>query len=584
MNSNATKTPFQLYFRLLKNYPGNTLLFAGCTLISGITIFLIFSSIGILLTNVVALVNGDMAFNASQAILYIVIIIIFSLLSSFSEVGFVRVEQNLQKDLREKMINSYMKMNEKFSEQYTPNEVLNRFTYDLPACTPVMGTYMSGAVFQPILSGILSVLLLCFIDIRIAVLCLICTALNLFFSQFAVKKLRNIKMNIVKNKSEVVNFMQECADGSIEIRTFKLAALFEKYIHSKLKDTSRHIRHLENINAFRLQLVVFSSDCLTIVSLLILGAFLSSLQIINFSDIMLSIPLSDQIGQMMASFGSFNTVIKQTAPHLERVFEIVHLPKEPSHENQKTKEDNISFCSGITFNNVSFSYGKDTVLKELTFKIKSGEKVAFVGESGSGKSTIIKLLLGLYQPESGSINTNGKILNHCSVDEWRKEFSYIPQKVSMFNLTIGENISLTHNLYKTDSIVEASKKADADSFITQQKDNYSLILSEDNTGLSGGQLQRIALARCFYKKSPVIVMDEPTASLDVYTEDAIRETIEQIPDNQTVIVVTHRLELVKNFNKLFVLNKGRIIESGTHKELLEKQGKYTELWNIQHQL
>ena len=573
------KNEYSLYFRLLKYTNKNLILFIICTIISGIAVFLIFSSIGILLSNIVGAINGENTQDYSLSLIYILVIFIFAILSSFSDIGFVYVEQKLQILLRNKMLKSYFKMDENISHKYSNTEVLNHVTEDVNQSTFLISYYMSGFIFQPILSGLFSVILLYIVDWRIAILCLICTLGNFIFSRLTIKWVRKIRSNIVNGKSQTSNFMQECIEGAIEMRTFKLYKTFNNSLYNKLENISYNTKKFAFIEGLRRQISNISNDCLTIIILLSLGALLAYYKIIDFSNIMLSIPLSDQIGQMIMAFANFTAIVKQKSPHLERVFEIIDLPQELDNKINSNLQNNIKDTSQIIFDNVSFSYEEKEVLKQVSFNIKKGEKIAFVGESGSGKSTIIKILLGLYNNNYGNINVFGLEKENCSIEKWRSNFSYLPQDISLFNLTVAENISLGNG--NLEDIRTVGKMANIDEFISNKPKGYNLKLQDGNVEFSGGQLQRIALARCLFKKSPIILMDEPTSALDKESEQIIKETIEQLPQDITIIIVTHRLNLTKNFDRLYVLEKGSIIESGNHNELLEKNGKYAYLWNIQ---
>lgn len=576
------KKDYQSYVRLIGYAKKQIPLFVVCTLICGAMVFLVFSSIGVLLSSVVAAVSGEKSQNSFVMLLYVIGVFGFAMLASFTQVGFIHIEQKTQMTLRQKMIHTYLRMEESKASDYPSTEVLNRLTTDVPNCTKSIGYYMSSMVFQPMLSGIFSILLLLIIDWRIAILCIICTLINLFCSQFAIKQIRALKANIINRKSDTSNFVQECVKGEIEMRSFGLFSLFERKLDARLQKTESNIQKFSRLQGLRIQLYLFSGDCLTVISLLILGALLASAHLIQFSDIMISLPLSDQIAQMMASFGNCTAIIRQASPHMERVFEIIDLQKEDQVQQATSNVVNASTISeGVSFSNVSFSYGQQSVLKDISFSVMQGEKVAFVGESGSGKSTIIKLLLGLYYPDTGTVQVCGQQLGSCSMEEWRKGFSYLPQEISMLHLSISQNIAL-HSKSDSKEVQIAAKKANADEFISKTEDNYDLLLGENSTGFSGGQLQRIALARCLFKNAPVILMDEPTSALDSDSEQAVKQTIDQLPDSCTVVAVTHRLQLARDFDRLYVVEKGRIVESGTHQQLLEKGGKYTHLWQLQH--
>lgn len=572
------KNEYKLYFRLLKYTNKNLILFAICTLISGIAIFLIFSSIGVLLQNIIGIINGEINQNYLFNIIYILFIFIFALLSSFSDLGFVYIEQNLQILLRNKMLDSFFKTNEFSAQNYSDTEILNRITEDVNQSTYLINYYMSGFIFQPILSGIFSIILLYIIDWRIVLLCIICTLSNFIFSRVSIKWLRKIKTDIINNKSDISNFIQECIDGAIEVRTFKLYNIFKYKLYDKLENTSNKIKKFTFWQGIRQQLSNLSTDCFTIIALMFLGSILAKYEIIEFSNIMLSIPLSDQIGQMMMAIGNFTTITKQKAPHLERVFEIIDLPPECNNEI-KRDFSNIVNKNQISFENVSFSYSEKKILNQINFTINKGEKIAFVGESGSGKSTIIKILLGLYIPK-GKVKVFNLQLGNCNIEEWRNNFSYLSQDISLFDLTIEENITLGVN--NCEQLYNASKMSNVEEFIFNKQEGYKSKLKNGNTGFSGGQIQRIALARCFFKKSPIILMDEPTSALDKISEEVIKNIIEKISDNVTIIVVTHKLNLTKNFDRIYVLDNGYIIENGCHDELLQKNGKYSYIWELQN--
>ncbi|MBS6559833.1 MAG: ABC transporter ATP-binding protein [Clostridiales bacterium] len=577
---------YQNYIRLIGYAKKHIPLFVICTILSGAMVFLIFSSVGVLLSSVVGAVSGESSQTSSHMFVYIIGVFGFSLLASFSQLGFVHIEQKTQLFLRQTMLHQYLKMKESFASQYSATEVLNRLTTDIPNCTTSIGYYMSAMVFQPMISGLFSIILLLAIDWRITLLCVSCTVLNLFCSRFAMKRTRELKVKMVKGKSDTANFIQECAQGETEIRTFGLFPIFERKLQKQVQETGKTIKIFSHLQGIRIQLYTFSGDCFTIVSLLTLGAILAGVGVIPFSNVMIALPLSDQISQMMTAFGNGTVIIKQASPHIERVFEIMDLPEESTLVEKEQDSDRFvqpikDSNKEISFSHISFSYGQKKVLDDISFSIEKGEKVAFVGESGSGKSTIMKLLLGLYPAQSGTIQACGKEFGNCSMEEWRKNFSYLSQNISLFHLTVAENIALSLGSVD-EKIRDAVRRANAEEFLLETEKGYDLILGENNAGFSGGQLQRIALARCLYKDAPIIVMDEPTSALDQASEQAVKKTIDQLPKTCTVVAVTHRLELTRNFDRLYVVENGKIVESGTHQQLLEQGGKYRHLWQLQN--
>lgn len=236
----------------------------------------------------------------------------------------------------------------------------------------------------------------------------------------------------------------------------------------------------------------------------------------------------------------------------------------------------------IEVNNVTFRYGnRRPALDGISFNIKKGQKVALVGASGSGKSTIAKLLLKYYEPESGYITIDGVDINEYQNSSIRRAISYVPQNIELFSKSIYDNIRVSKQSASIEDVKEAAKKADAHEFIRRLPMQYYTYLEEAGNGLSGGEKQRIALARAFLKDNQFYIMDESTSNLDFATENIIFDMVYNKFKKKTMLIVAHRLATVKNCDKIIVMDKGHIVEQGTHEALLEKRGQYYKLWEMQ---
>lgn len=568
----------QLYKRLLGYLKPFLPLYAICSLVNGMALFLVFSSVGVLLREVVGSVSGtDGTGKVWQMVLYLVGIMAFSVISGFALLGFTYIEQKVQANIRSGMMNAYIRGREEAVEKLSHVEVLNRISSDIPACARLTGYYMNGYVFAPILSGSFSLIFLLFVDVRVTLLTFLCAVLNLFVVQIASKKQQKKNKELVAGKSGLVKFMQECVRGSTEIRTYFLWKPFEEKQERQLEEIGRKQLQIGKYRAFRRAVVVIVTDCVTIVSLLLLGGFLAGKGIIAFSDIMLALPLSDQIGQMLVAFGNYHTILRIHAPHMERVFEVLDLQQEEAAEDGEAVN-----CAGgeLCLRDVSFSYPEQAVLEHVTVHIPYGKKVAFVGGSGSGKSTILKLLLGFYKPQEGEVCLGDTPITAFSKAQWRKNFSYMPQDFSFFQMSIRENIGM-ETKPDTEKIEKLVKSLGAESFILGTGNGYEQTLGQTKESFSGGQLQRIALARGLYRNAPFLLMDEPVSALDTENGEIVKRAIEQYGTDHTVVVVTHRLELTENFDWIYVVEHGRIAEQGTHRELLEKNGRYAGMWKSQ---
>jgi len=236
----------------------------------------------------------------------------------------------------------------------------------------------------------------------------------------------------------------------------------------------------------------------------------------------------------------------------------------------------------IELKNIYFSYqNRYPIIQDLSLKIPAGQTIAIVGSTGSGKSTLVKLLLRLYEINAGVITIDGIELNRLKLPDLRQAIGLVSQDVFLFHGTVAENIAYgTFDASLTD-IIEAAKVAEADEFIQDLPDRYETIVGERGQKLSGGQRQRIAIARAVLKNPPILILDEATSAVDNETEAAIQRSLEKITKNRTTIAIAHRLSTVRNADCIYVMEQGKLVESGTHENLLEAPGIYAGLWRVQ---
>jgi ATP-binding cassette subfamily B protein len=293
------------------------------------------------------------------------------------------------------------------------------------------------------------------------------------------------------------------------------------------------------------------------------------------------------IGYVLGSVGkliSSNQTIQDALIAADRLFQIMDLEREESSLQKICLERDM--IDDIRFENVAFRYGsRKQVFESLNLTIKRGETTAIVGESGSGKTTLVSLLQHLYPINSGSIYIGKYNISHITNESLRRMIGSVPQNIELFSGSIIENIAYGSFEPDIKKIVELSEQLGIRAFIEKLPNSYLTPIGEHGVSLSGGEKQRIAIARALYRDPEQLILDEATSSLDSISEKYIKQTLTDMANRgKTVIIIAHRLSTVKNADKIIVLEDGKVVETGNHNQLLQQTGAYYRLWNEQFEL
>ena len=393
------------------------------------------------------------------------------------------------------------------------------------------------------------------------------------------RKMKKIGSRMQSRIGDISSVLQEFITGVKVVKSFTLEEFvknrFEQANGANFDETMRGGR----INAATTPIIEFINTCgLAIIfwygGYEVIRGNLDAGQLISF--------LTALVGLFtpIKNLSKMSNVISQSVGAGERVFEIIDAPVDVEEPPDAV---NLSNCRGeVEFANVSFAYNQnEPVLRNVNIKVSPGEVVALVGPSGAGKTTFINLIPRFFDVSAGAVMIDGVDVRTLAFASMRQFIAMVPQETLLFSGTIEENIRFGKLSATHEEIVEAAKLANAHDFIIAQPDGYDTILGERGVNLSGGQAQRIALSRAFLKDPGILILDEATSALDSETENLIKESLNRLMANRTTFMIAHRLSTVIKADKILVLQRGEIVEIGSHSQLLDKQGLYSQLYRSQ---
>ncbi|MFO5475879.1 MAG: ABC transporter ATP-binding protein [Dolichospermum sp.] len=380
-------------------------------------------------------------------------------------------------------------------------------------------------------------------------------------------------------RSETTGIIVDSVTNLTSSRLFARLGFERRYLNDQLKRELREVRK-SNWYSERIRWFQFISAAILKIGTLYYSLSLWSQGKIAAADFVVATSLSLLI---ISEARNLSKRFLEFFEHIGNVANGVHTIIQPHEIIDRDNAINHAITKGsIEFRQVYFSYSSEkTVFTNLSVTIQPGERVGLVGFSGSGKSTFVNLILRLFDPQSGQILIDGVDIKDMTQEALHSQISLIPQDPSLFHRTLLENILYGRLEASEAELIEAARKAYADDFIAQMKEGYDSLVGERGVKLSGGQRQRIAIARVILKNAPILILDEATSSLDSITEKAIQDTLDSAMNGKTVIVVAHRLSTIAHLDRILVFDRGRIIEDGTHSNLLAKGGAYHRLWQMQ---
>ncbi len=498
--------------------------------------------------------------------------------------GFNLFAQNVQHDVRTDTYERLQQLDLGFFADKQTGELMSVMSNDVNQLETFLNDGMNSSFRLGVMVlGIGAILF--WINWQLALIALLPVPLIAFFTYFFVKAIQpryaKMRASVGKLNSRLENNL-----GGIEVIK---AFTAEKYESSRVVQSSRDYFDT-NWEAVKIRIKFFPAIRLlaglgfvvtfTVGSFWVLtgeapGPLTGTLMVGQFVTFIL---YTQQFVWPVAQFGEIINMYQRAKASTERIFGL--MDEEPAIDNGNEK---LSVSKGfVEYKDVSFSYNEgESVLDGIDFDVKPGNTVALVGPTGAGKTTTARLLPRFYRPDSGEIRVDGQDISSVSVEGLRDNIGYVGQTSFLFSGTIKDNIAYGEREASYDEVVEAAKKAEAHEFIKDLPHGYDTEVGERGVKLSGGQRQRITIARTILKDPKILIFDEATSDVDTETEKKIQKSIQRLTEDKTTLAIAHRLSTIRSADKILVMENGRIIESGSHEELLKKENKYYRLWNAQ---
>lgn len=483
----------------------------------------------------------------------------------------------MQAQMRRDMFCHLQKLPYKFYDDHETGKIMSRMTNDLFEVSELAHHGPENIIIST-LTIITSFVYLASINISLTLIVFLCVPFLLVISAALRKKMKTA----FKKSREAIALINASLESSISgIRVTKA------FTNSKNEEEKFEIGNEDFVNSRREAYkamgqfhssTTFITDVFNVVVLLAGGLFLYSGKI-NFGDYTAFIVSVHIFISPVKTLIEFMEQYQNGVTGFERFTEI--LDQEPEKDCEGAKD--IGKVNGdIELKNVTYGYGDDKdVLRNINLKIKKGETFALVGPSGGGKTTICHLIPRFYNVEDGEILIDGKEIHSVTMESLRRNIGIVQQDVYLFNASIKENIMYGKLDATDDEVIEAAKRANIHDAIMDMPHGYDTVIGERGVRLSGGQKQRLSIARVFLKNPPILILDEATSALDNTTEILIQNSLDELCKGRTTIVVAHRLSTIKNADEIAVISNGAVIEQGRHDELINKDGMYKELYNLQ---
>lgn len=512
------------------------------------------------------------------AVLFAVIFIIQGIFLFFTRVTLIIMSRRIEYDLKNQIYQQYQELSLSFFKRNNTGDLMNRISEDVSKVRMYLGPAVMYTLSLAFLIGFV-LYAMCSISVKLTLYTLLPLPI-LSISIYYVSTLINKKSERVQSKqSELSSFVQETTSGIRVLKAYNRENAYMNFFRNESDSYKTLVLSLIKIEALFMPLIIMLVGLSTV-----LAIYLGSVEAIvgngfDKGDIIQFIIYVNMLTWPFASVGWVTSLVNKAEASQKRINEF--LKEEPEIKSTVSGDEKIT--GNISFEEVSFTYPDTGIeaLQRINFNLKTGQTLGITGRTGSGKSTIANLISRQYDVTSGSIKIDNRTIQNVHLESLRNSIGTVPQDVFLFSDSIRNNISFSDERLTEEQIVEAAKKAAIYDNIMEFPEKFDTVLGERGINLSGGQKQRISIARAIIKSPEILIFDDCLSAVDTETEDKILRSLSQIMEGKTSVIISHRISSILGADHILVLDKGQIIEQGSHQDLIDKKGYYHELYQKQ---
>jgi subfamily B ATP-binding cassette protein MsbA len=531
------------------------------------------------LAGIVSFIGTDKFSILNFAVLAVIVIAVFGAISSYIENYLTTsVGQWVMHDLRRVLYSHIQKLSLSYHDRKRTGDLISRVTSDIDAVQSLISNVLLGVLVN-ILTLIGMMLVMLYLNWMFTLIALL-VAPGLFLVVYHyTHRIKQASRAMRRQEGEVVNVLEEVLSSIRVVKAFAREDYEQKRFERESRESVERALAARNVKAKLppiVEIIVACGTCLV----LWYGARLVLAGSLTSGELLVFLLYLGKMYKPMRELSKMTDTVSKASVGWERIREV--LENNMQVRDLPGAKHAPRFKGKIEFDHVSFSYDTNQpVLNDLSLKIEPGQLAALVGPTGAGKTTIASLLPRFYEATSGVIKIDSTDIRRFKQKSLREEISFVLQETLLFRATVAENIAYGKPNATHEEIVRAAKLANADEFIDRMPDGYDTMIGERGVTLSGGQRQRVTIARAIIRDSPILILDEPSAGLDAESEKLVFDALENLMQGKTSIVIAHRLATVRRADVIFVIDEGRVVEQGTHEELLGGSGLYSRLYELQ---